>query len=57
MTVYVMNENIQCDSKACWTGATDGSEKYYIYYNFSLFMLECRETTCKCLLLMSGKGT
>ena len=29
MKVYVMNENLQFDSKACWTGATNGSENTY----------------------------
>ena len=29
MKVYVMNENIQFDSKVCWTGPTDGSENTY----------------------------
>ncbi len=29
MKVYVMNDKLQCDEKACFTGATAGSEKVY----------------------------
>lgn len=29
MTVYVMNDKLQCHNKACFTGPTDGSENVY----------------------------